>query len=154
MIQPSRLYTDPSWQYQLLRYLCIGGISAGCDIAVFVLLLAGRLPILVVATLSYGCGLAVHFTLNKYVNFRAHNRPIHHQASIYAMVAFICWLTTLVVIKSAVVMGIPPLIGKLAAIVIGAPIGFFGHRRFTFGRGQAGVIRRASLPIRNSDDIL
>lgn|GEM_PF-1110157 len=138
-----RFYSDSSLRFQLVRYLFIGGISAGADVGVFLLLLAVHVPVLIVATVSYGCGLAVHFTLNKYVNFRAHDRPIHHQASTYAAVAFTCWLTTLVIVKAAIFFGFSPVVGKLVAIVVGAPIGFFGHRHFTFGRGLLASVKVA-----------
>jgi putative flippase GtrA len=128
----ARFYASRSWRFQLARYLTIGGVSAGVDLGIFVLLLAARVPILIVATASYGVGLAVHFTLNKYLNFRRHDRPIHRQASTYALVAFACWLVTLAIIKLATVGGLTPFAGKLAAIVLCAPIGFFGHRHFTF----------------------
>jgi putative flippase GtrA len=137
-----RLYEDRAWPFQLARYLSIGGMVFCIDVGLFALLLHARWPLLPVATLSYGAGVIAHFTLNKYVNFRAHDRPVHLQASNYSIVAFACWLTTLAIVKLAVAFGVPPLAGKLAAVAVNVPVGFLGHRNVTFGRGVFAMLFR------------
>ncbi|HTA38150.1 MAG TPA: hypothetical protein VK760_03700, partial [Candidatus Acidoferrales bacterium] len=54
------------------------------------------------------------------------------------------WLTTLGIVKGAVLLGVPPLGGKLLAIAFNLPLGFFGHRHLTFGRGIASAVRGLS----------
>lgn len=136
-----RLYGDRGWQYQLVRYVSIGGFVACIDVGSFALLLRAGWPVLVAATGSYGLGVATHFTLNKYANFRAHERPVAHQAVTYAVVAFACWLTTLAFIKIALVLGAAPLLAKIIALVANVPIGFWAHRHLTFGHGILAALR-------------
>jgi putative flippase GtrA len=140
----ARFYEERTWPFQLARYLTIGGAVFCIDVGSFAGFLRAGIPLLVTTTLSYGLGIASHFTLNKYVNFRAHDRPVHAQAVTYGIVAFVCWLTTLGIVKGAVAFGAPPLAGKLLAIAFNLPLGFLGHRYFTFGRGIVSTIRGGS----------
>lgn len=138
-----RLYEERTWPFQLARYLSIGSFVFCVDFGLFALLLRAHWPLMLVTTTSFGVGVATHFTLNKYVNFRAHERPVHHQASTYGVVVFACWLITLGVVKVAVSFGMPPLVGKLIAVAVNVPIGFLGHRYLTFGRGIVHAFRLA-----------
>ena len=140
----ARFYEDRAWPFQLARYLTIGGIVFCIDVGSFAGFLRLGIPLLVTTTISYGLGIGSHFTLNKYVNFRAHDRPVHSQAVTYGIVAFVCWLTTLGIVKGAVALGAPPIGGKLLAIAFNLPLGFLGHRYFTFGRGIVATIRGSS----------
>jgi putative flippase GtrA len=137
-----RYYEDTSWPYQLARYLTIGGFVFAIDIGSFALLLRSRLALLLVASIAYGLGILAHFTLNKYVNFRAHHRPLADQATTYGIVAFVCWLTTLAIVKLATGVGVPPLGAKVIAVALNIPIGFWGHRTLTFGHGIVNAVRR------------
>jgi putative flippase GtrA len=140
----ARFYEDRSMPFQLARYLTIGGIVFCIDVGSFAGFLRVGIPLLVTTTISYLLGITSHFLLNKYVNFRAHDRPAHSQAVTYGIVAFVCWLTTLGIVKGAVLLGAPPLGGKLLAIAFNLPLGFFGHRHLTFGRGILSTIRGIS----------
>src|SRR5215469_10946393 len=120
-----RMYADTSWPFQLARYASIGGFVTCIDVGSFVLFLRAGWPLLAVITASWGLALATHFSLNKYVNFRAHDRPAHHQAATYAIVAGMTWITTTAIVKGAVALGAPPLLGKFVAIAFNIPIGFF-----------------------------
>jgi putative flippase GtrA len=137
----TRFYEDRTWPFQLARYLTIGGLVFCIDVGSFTALLRAGVALLVTTTISYGLGIVSHFTLNKYVNFRAHDRPVHSQAVTYGIVAFVCWVTTLGIVRGAVALGVPPLGGKLLAIAFNLPLGFLGHRYLTFGRGIVSVIR-------------
>jgi putative flippase GtrA len=136
-----RFYEDRTWPFQLARYATIGGIVLCIDVGTFAGLLRAGVALLLTTSIAYGLGIATHFTLNKYVNFRAHDRPVHSQAITYGIVAFICWLTTLGIVRSAVALGLPPLGGKLLAIAFNLPLGFLGHRYLTFGRGILSTVR-------------
>lgn len=138
-----QVYRDSSWPFQLARYASIGGFVTCIDVGSFVLFLRAGWPLLAVITASWGIALVTHFSLNKYVNFRAHDRPTHHQAATYALVAGTTWLTTTAIVKSAVAFGAPPLLGKFVSIAFNVPIGFFGHRYLTFGRGISATLKEA-----------
>jgi len=137
-----RFYSDASWPFQLGRYATIGGFVTCIDVGSFALFLRAGWPLLAVITSSWALALVTHFSLNKYLNFRAHDRPAHHQAAAYAVVAGTTWLTTTAIVKTAVAFGAPPLLGKIIAIAFNVPIGFFGHRHFTFGRGIVATTRQ------------
>ena len=130
-----RFYAETSWPFQLARYASIGGFVTCIDVGSFALFLRAGWPLLAVITASWALAVVTHFSLNKYVNFRAHNRPTHHQAATYAVVVGTTWFTTAAIVKAAVALGAPPLVGKAVAIAFNVPIGFFGHRHLTFGHG-------------------
>ncbi|MBV8375060.1 MAG: GtrA family protein [Candidatus Eremiobacteraeota bacterium] len=136
-----RLYSDRAWPFQLARYLSIGGFVTFVDVGTFAALLRARWPLLAVITVAYSLGVTTHFSLNKYVSFRAHDRPVAHQAATYGVVALTCWATTTAIVKGAVALGAPPLLGKVIAVAFNIPIGFWGHRHLTFGRGVAAAWR-------------
>ncbi|MBV8155969.1 MAG: GtrA family protein [Candidatus Eremiobacteraeota bacterium] len=138
-----RFYAEKSWPFQLARYLSIGGIVTCLDFGSFALLLRAGWPLLGVITGSWVVAIVSHFALNKYVNFRAHDRPAHHQATTYGVVALVVWLTTTGIVKGAVALGAPALLGKCVAIAFNIPIGFLGHRYLTFGRGIVATLRGA-----------
>jgi putative flippase GtrA len=137
-----KFYADTSLPFQLGRYATIGGFVTCIDVGSFALFLHAGWPLLAVITASWGLALVTHFSLNKYVNFRVHDRPTHHQAATYAVVAGTTWFTTTAIVKAAVALGAPPLLGKVVAIAFNVPIGFFGHRHLTFGRGIAATARQ------------
>jgi putative flippase GtrA len=136
-----RLYADRAWPFQLARYGLIGGLATGVDLGSFVLLLRAGLPLMAVITVSYAFAVATHFSLNKYANFRAHDRPLRYQAANYAIVTAICYATTTAIVKGGVALGFAPLLGKLFAVTFNVPIAFLGHRYLTFGRGITAAVR-------------
>jgi putative flippase GtrA len=137
-----KILHEDRWRYQLLRYGAIGSIVFVIDVGSFRALLEVSRYLAVAATLSYALAVCVHFTLNKYANFRKHDRRVREQASTYIVVAFICWCTTLAVVEGGVATGLSPLVSKIAAVALNIPIGFAGHRFLTFGPGIIAATRR------------
>jgi putative flippase GtrA len=138
---PQRFYTDRTWPFQLARYVSIGGFVTCLDLGSFAFFLRLHWPLIGVITASWALAVVTHFSLNKYVNFRAHDRPVHHQAVTYGIVAITVWLTTTAIVKGAVALNVPPLLGKVIAIACNLPLGFFGHRYLTFGRGITATVQ-------------
>lgn len=136
-----KFYADTTWPFQLARYATIGGLVTAIDVGSFAIFLHAGWPLLLVITASWALAVGAHFSLNKYANFRAHDRPTHHQLASYAVVVGTVWVTTTAIVKGAVVLGASPMIGKLVAIAFNVPIGFFGHRHLSFGRGIAATAR-------------
>lgn len=137
-----RLLAERTWPYQLARYCSIGGFTFLVDFSSFALMLHAHWPLTLVATLSYGLGTVVHFSCNKYLNFRAHDRPVRQQVVTYAIVVVFCWLTTVAIVDGMVALGLQPLVAKVIAVAVNVPIGFLGHRHLTFGPGIAAVVQR------------
>lgn len=88
--------------------------------------------------------MTVHFSLNKYVNFRAHDRAIHLQAGTYVVVAAFNMLLALLIVETLVVrLGLVPIVAKVLSVIMLMPFTFAAHRFLTFGPGIAARIRRA-----------
>lgn len=146
MSSVTRLAFDQGWRFQFLRYVTIGGIVLAVDVGSFKLLLGTKIALFFVTTTAYALAICTHFTLNKFINFRAHNRPVHHQAANYAWIALAGWIITVAVVEIGTHrFGLAPLLAKLAAVVINLPIGFLGHRFVTFGNGFFAALRRIGV---------
>ncbi|HET9393767.1 MAG TPA: GtrA family protein [Candidatus Rubrimentiphilum sp.] len=141
MLQPA--FHSAAIRWQFARYLAIGGTVFCVDIGSFQLFMRAGLALALAVTLSYGLAISAHFTLNKYLNFRSHDRTVGSQLSTYLAVAFVLWLISLGVVEVAFrVFGLTPLLAKLLAIAINVPLGFLGHRYLTFGAGISAQIKR------------
>ncbi len=132
----TRIFQDRHWSFQAFRYVVIGAVVFVVDVGLFQLFVARGLALAMAATVAYGSALWAHFLLNKFMNFRSHDRATHEQASTYLVVSLVCWLVTLAVITFATnVLRMPPLQAKLLAVVVNLPIGFISNRFLTFGPG-------------------
>lgn len=130
-------------QRTFLIYIAIGATVFCIDIGSFQGLLVLHVHTLLAASIAYALAIGSHFTLNRYLNFRNFERSIAHQFGTYTIVAVSTWLVTLAVIWIGTsVLHAPPLIAKLCAVIINLPIGFLGHRHFTFGPGILAGIRK------------
>jgi putative flippase GtrA len=112
------------------------------DIGLYAALLRTALPLWAAVTIAYCVAVCIHFALNKYWNFRKHDRPIQDQASTHVFVVGFCLLTTIAVVGTLVTyLGVNPLVAKVVAVAVNVPIGFLGVRYLTFGRGIVGTVR-------------
>ena len=130
-----------AWPY-FVRFLAIGTFVAAIDIGSLDGLLALGVYLPIATTISYGLAVSVHFTLNKYANFRSFSRPAFAQMQTYGAVAVFQWLIVLAIVEVGVHFGFRADVSKAIAIVVNIPVGFFGHRHLTFGPGILAVIRR------------
>jgi putative flippase GtrA len=88
--------------------------------------------------------MCVHFSLNKYVNFRAHDRAVHLQAGTYIAVTAITMPMSLTLVEILVVrFGMIPIDAKVLSVIVLMPITFSAHRFLTFGPGIVARLRRA-----------
>jgi len=141
---------DRSWKFQLLRYAIIGGISFCVDAGLFQALvwvlspsLGLKIALACAVVFANAVAMTVHFSLNKYVNFRAHDRAIHLQAGTYVVVAAVNVLLALSIVEILVVRaGLIPIVAKVLSVIMLMPFTFSAHRFLTFGPGIAARIRR------------
>ena len=138
---------DARTRRELAFYAAIGAFSVTVDVAVFRGLCdAGWVPEL--AAVGGGAlSMVGHFTLNKYLTFRNHDRPLRAQLGTYCAVVSVWWVVTLTVV--AVLTrgcGVSPLAAKLIAVAINFPLGFVAQRTLTFGPGIAALVRRLRAP--------
>lgn len=117
-------------------YLIIGAVVFVIDAGSFQLLVLARLVLPAAATASYLAGVLVHFTLNRWLNFRNFERGLHAQARTYAAIVFFQYLLTLAIIEGGVhLVNLSPLAAKIIAVAVNIPIGFIAHRYVTFAGG-------------------
>jgi len=129
-------------QITLAKYLAIGGFVFCIDAGLFQLLMLAGVPLAVTTTVSYAIGVCVHFVLNRQLNFRNFERSALSQLRTYLVVVFASYLLTLLIIEVLFrLFAVPPLAGKIAAIVINIPFGFVCHRYLTFGNGLGHAFR-------------
>ena len=123
-------------------YVLIGSTVFVSYLGLFSFFVAHRWPLLLCSTVAYFTATALHFTLNRYANFRRFDRAIHDQARTFAAVILGQWVVTLVVVKLATAYGFAPLVGTVAAVIVNLPVGFVANRYLTFGAGIAPTIAR------------
>lgn len=137
-----RIASDRRALVQFLTYASIGGFVQVVDIGFFRTFLYLRSVPEMAATIAGAIAMVVHFSLNKYVSFRNHDRPVYRQAGTYLAVGVVWWVVTLTIIATLTrVFGVPPLYAKLVAVAVNFPVGYFAHRHLTFGRGITATLR-------------
>lgn len=118
-----------------VNYVAIGGTTFVFYLSLFTLLERAAVPLPIAATIAYFCGTALHFTLNRWTNFRRFDRAVHDQARTFGVVIFLQWLVTLAVVTLLTGRGISPTFAAVAAVVVNLPGGFIANRYLTFGIG-------------------
>jgi putative flippase GtrA len=99
-------------------------------------------PLPAATATSYLVAISIHFTLNRYFNFRRFDRSVVRQSRTYLIVvACELVLTVGVVQVLAHVFGLPPVAAKIGSVVLDVPLGFLGHRYATFAGGIQPLIR-------------
>lgn len=124
-------------------YIAIGSLVFALDTGTFALLMRAHMVLAVAATLSYMFGIGAHFSLNRVLNFRNFERSMHGQIKTYLVVAGFCYLVSLGVIEAGFrLFHLTPIAAKMLSIVLNIPIGYMGHRCFTFSGGIRASLRR------------
>ena len=133
-------------------YLFIGGITFCVDMGSFlVLIYLFELLRPLSSSIAFLLGLACHFSLNKYFNFKSFERVIYQQLRTYIFVVGINLLITVIVIEiSCELLNIPPFYAKCAAVAVNIPIGFLGHKYLTFGEGTRKFVKKYMYKFKNA----
>ena len=124
-------------------YVCVG--IAG--VALYMGLLwcfdrAGLIPF-AAFTLSYIIAVSAQFLMNKYLNFRAFDRAIHHQASTYIVVTAVNYVLMIAVEELGIhLLHVDTLMAYALSIPVNLPIGYLANRFLTFGPGITESLRR------------
>jgi len=137
---------DRNTQRLIIMYAAIGGFVMVVYLALFAGLAALRVPLLVATSAAYFTATAVHFTLNRYINFRRFDRSGFDQARTFATIIAVQWVVTLAVVNFLTTHGVRPTIAALVATIVNFPVGFFAHRYLTFGVGNVPRILRIRRP--------
>lgn len=127
------------------RYIAIGGFVFCMDFSSYMALLAHGLLVWQAQIISQVLAMVTHFVLNKYLNFRNHERSAGEQFGTYLVVAVTCIVIGVAVVQAWVwIFGTSKMnliLAKCAAVGVNIPIGFIGHKKLTFGNGLRGLVR-------------
>jgi putative flippase GtrA len=130
-------------------YIAIGLLTAGVDVGTLAGLLSWHVFRELAVSFSFAAAMFVQFTLNRSLNFRSYDRPLHRQAGTYVAVTAFTWLLTVCLIDLFVLeFGTPVLAAKIMTLPITFPLSFLGHKYLTFG---AGLRAAAESLLRNFD---
>jgi len=119
---------------QFFTYIIIGGFAAFIDFALlfFLTSIMGVYYILS-TTIAYPVGALTHFFLNKYLNFKIHDRNLIHQLLIYVIInIFGLGLTLGIMYIFVEFFNLWYLLAKVIAILIVVFYSFNMHKSFTF----------------------
>lgn len=117
----------------MLRFLIVGTLNTGIDIAVFALLVLISVPIIPAQCVSYGCGVGNSYILNRYWTFRQKGKQTIKQPLKFIFVN----LVTLVVVSILLNvmhnhLDLSLISSKVIATLIGIFINFIGSRYWVF----------------------
>lgn len=133
---------------QFFRFLIYAGIAAAANLSGRWLLSHTGITFSLAVAISYCAGMIVNFILNKYFNFRNHQRPLLHQARTFIMVAVVGLLLTqglsilgLYLFQSLAFYLNPEDAAHLCAVALVMFYSFICHRFFTFNSGFRGRLR-------------
>ncbi len=125
---------DRGVRRQFIIYVLIGGISATIDFSVLFTFTSILGVYYIYSTIvAYPCGAATHFLLNKYFNFKRHEKRLINQVMTYVMVNFVGLCITLTIMYILVeYFGLLYLYAKAIAVFLVLFYSFNMHRAFTF----------------------
>jgi putative flippase GtrA len=118
---------------QYFRYLMCGAVATVTDVGIlFVLTHFLRLNYLIVAAVSFVCGIAVNYTLNTILVFQSSGK-IKKEFPVFAMIGLggLAW-TELILWVLVDKLNVYVMIAKALAIVIVLQWNFFMRKKFVF----------------------
>ena len=116
---------------QFIKFIAVGGISAGLDYAVFALLYWQTGEILLSILLARLVSAIFNFTTSRKFVFKASN-PLTSQAVRYTVVCSAVALLSYGLTKALYLAGLSPFIGKILADTIIFILSYIGLRKFVF----------------------
>jgi putative flippase GtrA len=115
-----------------ILYCIIGVVNTGVDFGVFTLLRWSGLHYLLANVISYHCGIVCSFFLNKYYNFKVHDKTVKRFLSFYAISLVAVCVSEGLLFLFINVFSLNDLIAKLISMVIIAIGQFLFVKTFTF----------------------
>ncbi len=119
-----------------MAYVIIGVLTQIVDLAFFSLLAWHRVPVELAATFSISSATALHFTLNKYANFRNYDRHVGAQLRTYLALGAVSLCLQIAIVSFLTrSLHVSPLIAKIVTNGSNFPLNYLAHRYLTFGAG-------------------
>lgn len=123
---------------KIVEFFLFGIVSSLVDISLL-LFFTESLGIwyLLSAAMSYGCGIMVSYSLNKYLTFRDANRNYIKQFTSFAAISLSCFLVNMGMIWLAVeLLSLDYLPAKIIATICSFFWNYYGQSRITFRTGN------------------
>src|SRR5690349_4502485 len=117
-----------------LRFLGVGGLGLTTDFCVFTILIGYQPRPLLMRLVSLALATLVTWRLNRALTFDQSGRAQHDEAMRYAMVTAVSQGTSYAVFAPLVLteFGSLPEVALVIGAVVGAVVGYTGHRLFAF----------------------
>lgn len=112
-------------------FVAAGGTATIINYTLFAFLYWAGLNYLLASALGYVSGIAVSYTINKFIVFRESTRPAH-QFLRYTAIYLVALGVQLGLLELGVRLGLDPLIANALALAIVVIMNFFVIRRFVF----------------------
>lgn len=124
-------------------YVCVGVAGVGLYMLLLWFFVRAGVPAFWAFTSSYALAVAAQFLMNRYWNFRAFDRAIHHQAGTYIIVTAVNYVIMIGVEEAAMSwLHVNPLWAYAISIPVNLPVGYLANRFLTFGPGILAALRR------------
>jgi len=123
-------------QRAFVAYVIIGVLTQIVDLASFSLLAWHRVPVELASTFSISVATAIHFTLNKYANFRNYDRHVGAQLRTYLALGAVSLCLQIAIVSFLTrFLHLSPLLAKVVTNGSNFPLNYLAHRYLTFGAG-------------------
>lgn len=122
---------------RMVRFAAVGVVNTATDFAMFFALVALSMPIAAANVLSYACGMAVSFTLNRGWTFADRVPSASRMQQIGRFVALnllALGISTGILVGASEVM--PLVAAKCLAVAVAAGISYLGMSRLVFVEGR------------------
>jgi putative flippase GtrA len=131
---------------QLLRqFVTYGSISVTAlvlDLITYRFMIEHVIVPLALAT-GFTVSVTSHFSLNKYVTFRSHARPVAVQLRTYLIITGLLYVIALTVVETAIhAFHWSAMAAKLLSIPVTIPFGYLANKHLIFGPGVTATIAR------------
>jgi putative flippase GtrA len=124
-------------RHSAVRFLLVGGLSAGIDAGLLVLLhgvLGVWLPL--ATYLAVATSFVVNFSVNRFWSFHSFH-PVGRQLYRYLILAAGNWAFTVAMVTGLVWLGLHYLVAKAFTLAVAAVLNYIGYRLWVFPPGTA-----------------
>jgi putative flippase GtrA len=135
---PLRMLAE--WLPRPLRFLGVGAVGLTVDVCIFTILTGSQPRPLLMRLVSLGLATLVTWRLNRALTFDPSNRHPGEEAMRYAAVTAVAQGTSYAVFAALVLTAFAwlPLAALFIGAVVGAVVGYNGHRLFAFTPRKTG----------------
>ena len=125
-----------NWQ-QLGKFLVIGAVGYGINLAVYAALIHAGVHYLAAAVCSFFVAVTSNYMWNRHWTFRDQRGHVGAQGARFFIVSLAALGANLVLLELLVTLGTSKFVGQAIAIVLVTPLNFVGNKLWSFRRRKA-----------------